>query len=38
MTYTEIVVDSSIDLFFFGFGLASGVFLYWLDDYKRRGN
>ncbi len=35
MSIIEMISDAGIDLFFFGFGLVSGVFLCWIDDYKR---
>lgn len=38
MTVAEMTVDAGLHLFFFAFGLVSGIFVYWLDDYKRRGN
>lgn len=32
MTYWELLTDAELYLFFFTFGLVSGVFVYWLDD------
>lgn len=31
MTYTEIMEDSALFLFFFGFGLLAGAFIMWLE-------
>lgn len=35
MTYTEMVFDSGMYLFFFGFGLLSGLFLAWVESRAR---
>lgn len=35
MSMFEMMSDAGIDLFFFAFGLVSGVFLSWIDEYKR---
>jgi hypothetical protein len=31
MTYTEMLTDSGLYLFFFSFGLVSGMFIFWVD-------
>lgn len=31
MTYTEMLTDAGLHLFFFGFGLVAGLFVSWLD-------
>jgi hypothetical protein len=32
MTYVEMVFDASIDLFFFGFGAVSAVFVQFVNE------
>jgi|LakMenEpi03Aug12_release.lakeMendotaPanAssembly.Ray.scaffolds.fasta_scaffold3392152_1 hypothetical protein len=32
MTYAEMVFDASIDLFFYGFGMISAVFLQFINE------
>ena len=34
MSYVETLTDASIYLFFYGFGLLSGVFVSWLESYS----
>ena len=31
MTIQEILTDTGLNLFFFTFGLASGIFVFWLE-------
>ncbi len=31
MTYSEMLFDAGIYLFFFAFGMVAGVFVYWLE-------
>lgn len=35
MSLFEMMTDAGIDLFFYGFGVLSGVFVCWIDEYKR---
>jgi hypothetical protein len=32
MTYTEMLTDTSLHLFFYGFGLISGIFVSWIES------
>ena len=31
MTYAEMITDTSLYLFFYGFGLMSGIFVSWIE-------
>jgi hypothetical protein len=32
MTYAEMLTDTSLHLFFYGFGLISGIFVSWIES------
>jgi hypothetical protein len=32
MTYTEVLTDTTLYLFFYGFGLISGIFVSWIES------
>ena len=36
MTYQDMIFDAGMYLGFYGFGLASGVFLFWVETKVRR--
>jgi hypothetical protein len=31
MTYMEMLTDAGLHLFFFGFGLLAGMFIFWIE-------
>ncbi len=31
MSWAEMVFDAGIDLFFFGFGVVTGAFVFWME-------
>ena len=34
MTYTDMMIDVSWHLFFFGFGMIAGALVFWLERVK----